>query len=786
MLRVAMYRSKTSLRWMTLALPMLCASLVLLPGDASATTKQDERAEQVRAAETTGDTSVNEGVERLFAEIRAAAADAGADASEPTPEELAAIRQGGKRMTATRTPAPPLLDGLVDDDVWDLAEVVTDFLQREPIEAGMPSQRTEVRILYDDENLYLGFIMHDDEPDRILAQDLCRDSRLETDDTIAVLFDTFHDHRNGFLFRVNPLGTKYDTTLKDESQLNSSWDERWEAAARITDTGWQAEMVIPFKILRFPSGSHVWGIDFKREIRRNNEEINWSNYRQDFDFRAISQGGHLLGLRNTRLTQRFRLTPYLTGAYTSLNATDTPYTERAGQIGIEDFKAQITTNLTADLTVNTDFAQVEDDQQRVNLTRFPLFFSERREFFLEGADKFQFGSGGRHFGTPLVVLYHSRNIGLFAGEPVPMTYGLKTTGKIGGTSIGAINSQTGSDDAIGYAGRNYSTVRVKQDVLERSSIGMIFTNVQGDGGYNRVGGIDANFRFFDNLTITGYVAQSRDSGVEGSQYVGEFSAGWDSDLWSAKAKVNYIDPDFQTDMGFVQRRDMIRQEYSFGYSPRPNVSWLRQMTAYGTVRYITTTEGEITDREQSIWLRPQFESGDSMSLYIANRFERFEYGFSPGGIATVEPGDYASTSWRLSVESFRARALSGRVNIGGGDYYGGTRRSYGVSATLRFNEKFSVSPRYDFNRIEHPSANFDTHIAGLRTSYNFSDRLMTSALIQYNSLSEQVSIYARLRFIYRTGDDFYLVYKSTTRYDLDYSGVADHGLIAKFTRSFDF
>ncbi len=728
--------------------------------------------------------AVSPGVAAAFAEI-AGTSEAPTPSLEPTDEELAVIQAGGKRMSATPTDAPPILDGLVDDDVWEFAEVVSDFLQREPIEAGQPSQRTEVRILYDDKNLYLGFIMFDDEPDRIMASDLRRDSRLETDDTIAVLFDTFHDHRNGFLFRVNPLGTKYDTTLKDESDLNSSWDERWEAAAQITDDGWQVEMMIPFKALRFPSGSHVWGIDFKREIRRNNEEVNWSNFRQDFDFRAISQGGHLLGLRDTRLTQRYRLTPYLSGAYTALNALDTPVVDRGGEFGIEDFKAQITTNLTADLTVNTDFAQVESDQERVNLTRFPLFFQERREFFLEGADKFQFGSG-RSFGTPLVVLYHSRNIGLAAGEPVPMTYGLKTTGKMGSTSIGLINSQTGSDNVIGYEGANFSTMRVKQDVFERSSIGMIFTNVQGGGESNRVGGVDATFRFFDNLSINSYVAQSRDSDIDGSQYVGKFSAGWNTDLWGANATVDYIDPNFKTDMGFILRRDLIKQNYSVNFSPRPDVSWMRQVTFWGSVNYLTDTQGNITDREQSIFIRPQFESGDGMSLSLSRNFERLEYGFQPGGIATVEPGDYNFTEWRVSLESFRARSVSGRVSTSGGGYYGGTRRSYGASATVRFNEKFSLSPRYDFNRIEHPSADFNTHVGSMRVVYNFNERLLTSALVQYNSLSDQMSVYARLRFIYRTGDDFYLVYKSTTRYDLPYSGVSDHGLIAKFTRSFDF
>jgi hypothetical protein len=759
-----------------LLLVCLCVSFVFAAG-------VNAQAQQENDADRDGAAAASDGVARLLAEIRAGEPE---PTVEPTDEELAVIQEGGKRMTAVETPAAPVLDGLVDDDVWELADVVTDFLQREPVEAAPASQRTEVRILYDKENLYLGFIMHDDEPDQIKAQDLRRDSRLDTDDTIAVLFDTFHDHRNGFLFRVNPLGTKYDTTLKDESQLNSSWDETWEAAAQITDSGWQVEMAIPFKALRFPAGSHVWGIDFKREIRRNSEEVNWSNYRQDFDFRAISQGGHLLGLRDSSLTDRFRVTPYLSGAYTALNAADTPFVDKGGEIGIETFKAQITTNLTADATVNTDFAQVEDDAERVNLTRFPLFFQERRDFFLEGADKFQFGAGGRDFGTPLAVLYHSRNIGLFDGQPVPMTYGVKTTGKMGSTSVGLINAQDGRDSVIDYAGGNYSTVRVKQDILERSSIGMIFTNVQNGGDYNRVGGVDANFRFFDNLSVGGYVAQARDSDVEGSQYIGRFSAGWNSDLWGASASVDYIDPNFETDMGFILRRDLVKQSYSANFSPRPNISWLRQITVWGSLNYLTDTQGEITDREQSIFIRPQFESGDSLSISASRNFERLEYGFNPGEIATVDPGDYDFTEWRVSLESFRARKLSGRLSVSGGGYYGGTRRTYGASATVRFNEKFSLSPRYDFNRIEHPSADFDTHVGSMRATYNFNERLLTSALVQYNSLAERVSVFARIRYIYRTGDDFYLVYKSSTRYDLDYSGVSDHGLIAKFTRSFDF
>lgn len=692
---------------------------------------------------------------------------------------------GGKKMTATPTPAPPIVDGYVDDDVWELAEVVSDFLQREPQEGGPASEKTEVRVLYDEKAIYLAFVMYDSDPSGIIASDLRRDSRLSTDDTIAVMFDTFHDHRNGFLFRVNPLGTKYDATVKDESDINSEWDERWEAAARITPEGWEAEMVIPWNALRFNAGSHVWGVDFKREIRRKNEETNWSNYRRGFDFRNVSQMGHMLGLRNLQLSGRYRLKPYVSGAYTALNATDQPLSEGIGDVGIEDFKVQITPNLTADLTVNTDFAQVEDDEERVNLTRFPLFFSERREFFLEGSDKFAFGAGGGH-GGPLAKLFHSRNIGLVSGVPVPLTYGAKIAGKLGSTSIGFINAQTGSSSELGSSGGNYSVLRLKQDILQRSSIGIIATNAQSGGEYNRVAGLDANFSFFDHFKVGGYAARSQDSRQENGGWIGSFGAGWDDDLISASVEYDYIDEDFRTDLGFLRRTDILQHKYSVGIKPRPALSWVRQVMTFASVTYVTDTSGEIQTRDQNLHTRVQFESGDGMSLNYSRNFERLEQGFSVSGLAHVSAGDYTFDDWSVSFDTYRARPLSARVRMSGGGFFDGTRRSYGVGGTVRLNEKVSLSPGYDFNRIDMPADSFDTHVVSMRGSYDFSENVATSALIQYNSIADRLSVFARLNYIYRTGDDIFLVFKSTTRYDESFYGMSDRAVVAKATRSFEF
>lgn len=691
----------------------------------------------------------------------------------------------GKKMTATATLVPPLLDGLVVEEAWTQAEVISDFLQREPSEGGRPSQRTEVRILFDDRYLYLGFIMYD-KPDEIFAQDLRRDSRMQTDDTIAVLLDTFHDHRNGFLFRLNPLGTQYDATVKNESDYSSSWDEKWIGEANITERGWEAEMQIPWSALRYRVGSHVWGIDFKREIRRTNEEVNWSNFRRGFDFGNVSQAGHLVGLRNLKLTDRFRLKPYVAGDYSSLQASETPLSTGSGTLGIEDFKVQVTPNLTADLTVNTDFAQVEGDEERVNLTRFPLFYSERREFFLEGADKFTFGDSDGGMGGPSFLAYHSRNIGLYDGTPVPMLYGAKMTGKLGSTSIGLINAQTRPEQAVEYGGRNYTALRMSQDVLRRSSIGLVFTNVQDGGTYNRVGGVDASFRIGDYAYAAGYMAAAMDSEIAGTRWIGSMQAGYESDLWSGGASLDYVDADFEAELGFVRRRDMVRQNYWAGWKPRPGWSWMRQIRLWSSLEYIADTRGEIQTREVGLSSRFQFESGDGASLRLEHTFERLLEAFFPSDLAEIPAGDYNFNTWSASIDTYSARRLSGRLRLGGGGYYSGTRNSAGSSLTFRFNEKFSLSPSYDFNRVALPEDGFDTHVVGLRGSYNFSDRWLTSALVQYNSVADRLSVFARLNFIYRNGDDIFLVYKSTVRYDPEFYGQMDQALIAKMTRSWDF
>ena len=591
-------------------------------------------------------------------------------------------------MAVSRTVEAPVMDGVVDDDAWALADVASDFLQREPQEGQPATERTEVRILYDDENLYIGLIAYDNNPSAILASELRRDALGGgglfggggggggSDDTFSVVLDTFHDGRSAFLFTVNALGARYDATIRNESQINSEWDEAWNAAAQITARGWEAELIIPLSILRFSTGLANWGVDFERNIRRKNEQVAWSNYRRDFRFIAVSQAGDLRGFQNLSITQRFRLKPYFLGSASSLFDDPGRTNSVDRELGIDDLKIQLTSNLTADLTYNTDFAQVEIDDQRVNLTRFSLFFPEKRDFFLEGANNFSFGpreSSDGGFGPPVLRMFHSRNIGLSpTGIPIPIDFGAKMTGKLGSGNVGFLHVRTG-ESGFGE-GEGYSALRWRQDVLARSSVGALITNVEGpDGAFNTVVGADASFTFFDNLNISAFGARATDSDVEEGKFAGQFRVGWQSDQWSASYDIMRIDSDFRSDLGFVLREDVVAQTIRGAYNHRPSgIPWLR--TANLDFNYTTfhDTRGDLISRTS--WIGPfiSTEAGDGIGVFYSNSFERLDFPFQIHPDVTIPPGEYTFESLYAYYFTFGGRwaSVGGEFQIG--QFYDGT------------------------------------------------------------------------------------------------------------------
>ncbi|HWP84782.1 MAG TPA: DUF5916 domain-containing protein, partial [Terriglobia bacterium] len=481
---------------------------------------------------------------------------------------------GHQTIHAVRAESLPVVDGDLSDPAWLEAPVVTGFTQKEPLEGQPATEPTEVRVIYSATTLYVGVVCADSGPAGILASERRRDGDLSGDDTIMLVLDTFHDHRNAFAFATNPLGTQWDALETDEGRTeNKSWDERWEVATRRTEAGWTAEFAIPFKSVRVPETDNgmVWGIDVERKIRRKNELAYLNNYRRGFPMTAMSHAGHLTGLTGIETGLRLRIKPYLTAGFA--HTTDRAFSDlcesndpqqaatgslrcNASDVGIEVLKYRITPSLTADMTWNTDFAQADVDDVQVNLDRFPLLYPEKREFFQEGAGIFDFGRAGA--ATTSMQLFHSRQIGFSPRRrPVPIVGGGRITGRIGGTTLGLMNVQTEALPIENIPASNYSVARVKRDVLARSTVGAFFLNREAGGSsdYNRVLGMDAAFTFYRYLKIDGFFAHSAEPEEEG-KWVYSSSVAWDSDRFLLGVDWLAIDPGFRDDLGFIRRSDI--------------------------------------------------------------------------------------------------------------------------------------------------------------------------------------------------------------------------------------
>jgi len=700
--------------------------------------------------------------------------------------------QHGKRtLTLTRAEAPPVLDGRLDDAAWRNLQIIGDFIQKDPDQGMTASQKTEVRALYDDENLYFGVRCLDNQADRILATELRRDNAFENDDSFAIILDTFHDHRNAFLFRINPRGTQYDALVTDEGRdLNVSWDEKWEVETRIEEDGWYAEIRIPLKSLRYSSGKDNtrFGVDFERIIRRDNEFTYWNNFSRDFQFEKVSQAGHLEGLEGLGSSLTLRIKPSISSRIVTRGAADRD-TAFLGDIGLEDLKLPLTPGLTLDLTLNTDFAQTEVDDQVINFDRVPVFFPEKREFFLEGAGIFEFGVWLGEGNRPQIKLYHSRRIGLSEqGEEIPMMGGVKVTGKVGEKfTLGFLEAQT--DDFSGKAGDNFSVFRLKRDIFSRSFLGMFATNRQAEGGdFNRVIGLDQNLILLEHLEVVGMLGRSFTDGVTDHQMMGALSARWVDDLLDVGLTYWHLDENFETDLGFLGRPGTRKLEPRFSFSPRPDSDVIRQMLfSYRLEDFQRVKDGQLETRIHHFNYSIFFQNGSWIRINPHHETENLiEPLRLPGGL-TVPPGRYSWWYFPVLYTFNPARRLSGALSLRyETDYYGGSRSLVQVTPVLKLSSRFSAELNYSFNRIRLAAGDpVSFHQVNNRINFAFSRKWLTSTSIQYNSSSDVIGVNFRLNYIYRPGDDLFIVY-SDFRERRNLPAELNRSIAIKFTHSFDF
>ncbi len=739
------------------------------------------------------------------------------------PEIVARDAQGRATVRAVRLNAPLRVDGVLDDGIYETVPSIEGFVQQLPIEGAPTTERTEAWVFYSDDAVYVAARLWASVPEsEWIANEMQRDSfQIINNDYFSVGLDTFYDRRNGFAFMVTPIGGFFDYEITDEGNPNNDWNPIWNSSTGRFAGGWTVEMEIPFKSLRFQPGiGQVWGLQLGRRIRYKNE----TTYLTTVPISAgpgmfrLSAAGTLTGVEVPRGNRRFEVKPYAIGSVNS-NLTSTPQilNESAGDGGI-DVKYGLTQNLTADFTYNTDFAQVEADEAQLNLSRFNLFFPEKREFFLEGRGIFDFGRaagnaggqfrasrlGGSGFfgGGDVPQVFYSRRIGLSGGETVPILGGARLTGKAGRYSIGALNIQT--DDVPGSAalGTNFTALRVKRDILRRSRIGGIFTgrsvSVNGNDT-NEAYGVDAAFSFYDNVNFYGYYTRTRTRGLEldadaqGNEQSYQAAFNYAGDLYGLQAEHLVVGDAFNPEVGFIRRDDFLRNYVLARYSPRPSMDLVRQFTWEGSYDYFENGAGITETRIAQGIFGVEFENSDRVSANYERRYDFVPEEFDAAGVVPIPIGAYDYQSIFLSYAMGQQRRVSGTLSLWSGDYYHGTINAIGYQrGRVEITPQFSLEPGLSINSISLPDAAYTVPLITSRVTYTFTPRMFFGGLIQYSPISDTISANLRLRWEYQPGSELFVVYNDQ-RDVADFSFGArrwpelqNRAFVIKFNRLFRF
>jgi len=723
----------------------------------------------------------------------------------------------------------PRIDGILEESFWNAAEPATEFLQREPDQGALATERTEVRILRDDDNIYVGFRCFDSQPDQIIATLMRRDEDLGDDDNVQVIFDTYDNRRGGFFFSTNPLGARLDVRLSAEGRTQTeSWDAVWECRAQIDSLGWSAEMAIPLDQLRYAVGDdQSWGINLSRTIRRKNERTFLVPPPLAYGFRGhlrTSRLATLAGLGQLEERPRLEITPFAqAGTTRDFEALDTTsqYQFDSGA----DLKYGVTPALTLDLSWRTDFAQVEADQEQVNLTRFSLFFPEKRDFFLEGAGIFSFGERVQRTGSgsqPPTLLFYSRRIGLQDGQALPVIAGGKLTGRSGPFEIGLLNITTAArefrtketeDRYLSASGilladddpqlaestivdtvehpfidttqvqrTNFSVIRLKRDFLSRSSIGLIAVN--RDPGtstdYNRSFGLDADLSFLDAaLNLRFFAARTFSPQTQGREDAAHFAVDYRRGAFESRASYLDIGDDFNPEVGFVPRGSIRRYRSSVHYRPLINTAWIRRYSIGPEFTYLTDLANEIKTRSFNFGAFVNLETGDWIGLRLAQRLEHLDEAFDIHKEIEIPIDEHSFTAYSFNFYSNDGRRLSGRGSLETGGFWNGDRIRFNIDGTIKANRHLSLSTAYDYNNVHLPTGEFKTNALSSRFLYTFSTDLFLRGLMQWNSKREIIGINALCSWRYRPGSDIFLVYNQA--WDTEGGGQLNRSLQFKLT-----
>jgi hypothetical protein len=673
------------------------------------------------------------------------------------------------------------LDGNVDEPVWGNAAPAGAFFQRDPVEGVAPTESTTVFVAYNSNNLYIAAILYDSDPSGILAQQMQRDALRETDDRFMWVIDTFLDGRTGYFFGTNPNALMSDGLLGAGGifGINMSWDGIWDVRTARRPDGWSLEIRIPFRTLNFDPSKDTWGINFQRTIRRKNEETVWTGFRRNQALTRPIHAGLLTGLHGMSQGVGLEAKPYAVagwryqpGSDPTADATDFP-----ADAGF-DMSYSVTPSLRASLTVNTDFAEVDVDRRRVNLTRFSQRFPERRDFFLEGSSAFTFATWNN------VEPYFSRNIGLYEGNPVPITYGGRLGGQAGRYEVGFLQVRTGyerltsSDGSFtDIQGEDFTVARMKRSLFRQSSVGVLYTRratSADETGFapedRHTVGADLDLytsRFLGdkNLQFQAFFIWNSDPVTGTSTFWDRTARGvrlnFPNDVWRFSSSYRELDVGYDPAVGYTQRSGFRRFQPTMTFAPRPQgFLGLRQLEFRVAYEHLMDMDWDPETRKTDFKvLGLRFNSGDRVDVDVTQLYERLEEedAFSIRGVP-IPAGEYNTLSWKVSTRTASRRVMSGSFTLSGGEFWSGTRLGVDLAVSVRPATGISFSSRFNRNDVSLPDGDFTTHLGSLSGAWQLSPWAAFNGNVQYDDESELVGLYGRFRWIIRPGNDLYFVY----------------------------
>ena len=701
-------------------------------------------------------------------------------ASSPLPLNLA-----GSRLVASavRITEAPTIDGVLDEDMWSDAVPLGSFVQAEPLE-GMPgSEHTEVRILYDGEAIYVGVMLHDRDPSLIVTTDARRDASLEDMDSFQMIFDTFHDRQNGFVFGTNVAGIQYDAQVRDQGEQEVSWDGSWDVRTSSSASGWSAEFRIPLRTLRYGPAPQTWGLNFYRNIQRTRERTYWAPLERVYDLGRLTSAGELRGM-DLQAPRNFKLLPYVVGS-ADRNFFPGTRTDLAGDVGL-DAKFGLTPSLNLDVTVNTDFAQVEVDTQQINLSRFNLRFPEKRPFFLENSGLFTIGKGDE------LDLFFSRRIGLDeSGALVPIIAGGRLTGKVSGVNVGVINMQT--DDARLQPANNFSVMRVSRELPNRSGIGAMFVNRSATGDlsrpddWNRTWGADARVGVGEYFTMAGFAARTETPGLTGRDYAYNVDSEYNNGTHRVGFEYGRTGEDFNPEVGFLENEDGYRRvlgRYHLTMRQQRIRDWgFREWQPHVNYTRYDYLDGGLNRADLHVDNHWDWENGYRIDTALNGNWEGFREPFEiyPGVVVPV--GEHGGLLFRMRGNTDQRKPLSAEFEWEVGRFLTGTQNSPALEVVIRDGGRLSIDTTWAYRSIDLPEGAFDTNLGNVRVTYNFTPSVFVQTLVQFNDRTDRWSTNLRFHVLETAGTGLFVVYNDTE--SLGGLGPINRAFIVKYVRQFD-